>query len=72
MFIPEDLRLDTDGDGIADWGELMAGTRSDDPDSDDDLMLDGDEIMMGRDPLALDGPDDDLDDGPDDGFDLTP
>ena len=35
-------------------------------------MLDGDEIMMGRDPLALDGPDDDLDDGPDDGFDLTP
>jgi hypothetical protein len=69
LFVPDDLRLDSDGDGIADWGEIMAGTNPDDPDSDDDLMLDGDEIMAGRDPLALDDdtPADDgnpLDDGP--------
>ena len=29
----------------------MAGTDADDPDSDDDLMLDGDELFAGTDPL---------------------
>lgn len=63
LVVPDDLRLDTDGDGLADWGEILGGTNPEDPDTDDDLVLDGDELMLGRDPLA---PDDDnpLDDGP--------
>ena len=69
LFVPDDLRLDTDGDGLADWGELLGGTNPSDPDTDDDLVLDGDELMLGRDPLdprrRLSRTDDDpLDDGP--------
>jgi hypothetical protein len=51
---PADLLLDTDGDGISDWGEELAGTNRDDPDTDDDSVLDGDELMFGTDPLSAD------------------
>jgi hypothetical protein len=50
--VPDDLSVDSDGDGISDWGEEMAGTDADDPDSDDDGVLDGDELMAHTDPLA--------------------
>ena len=39
------MHIDTDGDGITDWGEELAGTDAADPDSDDDNVLDGDEIV---------------------------
>ena len=31
LAIPDDLHVDTDGDGITDWGEDLAGDRSDRP-----------------------------------------
>jgi Lysozyme like domain/NlpC/P60 family len=57
MFVPDDMLADTDGDGVADWGEMLSGTNADDPDTDDDGMLDGDELMFGDVPSQ--GPDDD-------------
>ena len=47
LVAPEDLLVDTDGDGLTDWGEELAGTDAADPDSDDDRVLDGDELMFG-------------------------
>jgi cell wall-associated NlpC family hydrolase len=49
---PDDMLLDTDGDGITDWGERLAGTDAHDADSDDDGVLDGDELAAGTDPLT--------------------
>jgi cell wall-associated NlpC family hydrolase len=54
LAIPDELNLDTDGDGITDWGEELAGTDAIDPDSDDDGLLDGDEIAGDTDPLFAD------------------
>jgi cell wall-associated NlpC family hydrolase len=54
LVIPTDLVGDSDGDGVSDWGEELAGTSPDDPDSDDDLSLDGDEFRLGTDPLSPD------------------
>ena len=54
LAVPAELAGDTDGDGLADWGEQLGGTDRADPDSDDDLVLDGDELMAGTDPLAAD------------------
>jgi Lysozyme like domain/NlpC/P60 family len=62
VFVPDDMRSDSDGDGVADWGEILSGTNPDDPDTDDDLMLDGDELMFG-DPTGRDPDDDSFDDG---------
>ena len=54
LAVPDELNIDTDGDGITDWGEELAGTDADDPDSDDDRLLDGDEIAGDTDPLFAD------------------
>jgi cell wall-associated NlpC family hydrolase len=54
LAIPDELHIDTDGDGLTDWGEETAGTDAADPDSDDDLVLDGDELFAGTDPLTAD------------------
>jgi cell wall-associated NlpC family hydrolase len=47
LLIPDSLNIDTDGDGLTDWAEELAGTNPNDPDSDDDGILDGDELMTG-------------------------
>ena len=48
---PDDLTLDSDGDGIADWGEQLAGTDAHNADTDGDGILDGDELAAHTDPL---------------------
>ncbi len=54
LVAPDDMLLDTDGDGITDWGEEMAGTDADNPDTDGDGALDGDELIHDTDPLSAD------------------
>ena len=49
--IPGELLLDSDGDGLGDYGEELAGTDPFDADSDDDAQLDGFEYGAGSDPL---------------------
>ena len=46
--------LDTDGDGLADIDEQIAGTDQTNRDSDDDGLLDGEEADLGTDPLLAD------------------
>jgi cell wall-associated NlpC family hydrolase len=58
LLIPEMLHIDTDGDGLTDWGEELAGTDPNNPDTDGDGVLDGDELMLA--------------DGSDDGVTLPP
>jgi len=55
--------LDSDGDGLDDYTEVALGTDPDDPDSDDDTLLDGEEIYTwDTDPLDADSDDDGLTD----------
>jgi cell wall-associated NlpC family hydrolase len=71
MLIPDELHVDTDGDGLTDWLEELAGTNPENPDTDADGVLDGDQYMFGQkvDPLGAGAPGaDPLDD---DGFDDT-
>jgi hypothetical protein len=49
--VPDDLDVDSDGDGITDWGERLAHTNAHDVDTDDDGVSDGDEFAAGTDPL---------------------
>ena len=49
---PDDLTLDSDGDGISDWGEELAGTDAHNADTDGDGILDGDELVADSDPLT--------------------
>ena len=45
---------DSDGDGLTDWAEKMAGTDRRDVDSNDDGVLDGDDLMLNRSSLSAD------------------
>ncbi|MDZ4860178.1 MAG: PQQ-dependent sugar dehydrogenase [Candidatus Hydrogenedentes bacterium] len=55
---------DTDGDGLSDVEEGTLGTNPNDPDSDNDLLDDGDEVnTYNSDPLDTDSDSDGLDDG---------
>jgi len=49
--------IDSDGDGLKDWEELLWGTDPLNPDTDEDGTPDGEEVRLGRDPLKA-GPDD--------------
>ena len=55
---------DTDGDGLVNNQEIELGTDPENPDSDGDKLLDGDEVIQrGTDPLNPDTDDDGLNDG---------
>jgi hypothetical protein len=49
--LPAEDLVDSDGDGIGDFGEEQAGTDPFDADSDDDSSLDSEELFGGTDPL---------------------
>jgi hypothetical protein len=51
--------VDTDGDGLKDWEEVLIGTDPKNPDTDKDGTKDGEEIRLGRDPKKK-GPNDKL------------
>jgi len=54
---------DSDGDGLSNEDEVTLGTDPDNPDSDNDTLLDGNEIRLyGTDPLNLDSDSDKLND----------
>jgi cell wall-associated NlpC family hydrolase len=55
LAVPDALMIDTDGDGLTDWGEERAGTNPLNPDTDADRILDGDELALGSDPLSPGG-----------------
>lgn len=46
----KDLRIDSDADGLADWEEVLWGTKSDDTDTDNDGTSDSEEIKLNRNP----------------------
>ncbi len=65
---PRDDIIDRDGDGLDNRREVALGTDPFDPDSDDDGLLDGEEVGVGRggrptDPLDADTDDDGIADG---------
>ncbi|MEK6247240.1 MAG: hypothetical protein N2C12_03615, partial [Planctomycetales bacterium] len=63
-MIVVDPAIDTDSDGLSDIREAKYGTNSEDPDSDDDGLLDGEEVFTYlTDPLHPDSDRDDLTDG---------
>ncbi len=58
---------DTDGDGLSDYDEVNTyGTDPNDPDSDDDDLLDGWEVQFGLDPNEADTDEDTIADGDED------
>lgn len=62
--IGADEFVDTDHDMLADWQEAALGTDPENPDSDGDGLLDGDEVMRyGTDPLNADTDGDGVTDG---------
>ena len=61
----DDLPLeDRDGDGLSDPEELLVGSDPNEPDSDDDGLMDGEEVhLYGTDPASWDSDEDLLSDG---------
>jgi len=57
-----DSAVDSDGDGLSDWQEVVYGTDPYDPDTDGDGLSDGDEVERGTDPLDVDTDGDGLSD----------
>lgn len=51
---PSGDTLDTDGDGLFDWEEIIIGSDINNPDTDGDGLLDGEEIIYGTDVLNPD------------------
>jgi len=56
-IVNDTIYADTDGDGLKDWEEILAGTDIKNQDSDEDGTNDKDEIDQNRDPLVA-GPND--------------
>jgi len=54
---PDLQNIDSDGDGLKDWEEILLGTDPRDPDTDGDGTTDGKEASSGRNPLVK-GPND--------------
>lgn len=48
-----DATLDSDGDGVPNWREVLAKTDPNNPDTDGDGMGDGDELAAGADPAVF-------------------
>jgi hypothetical protein len=62
--IGSDEFVDTDADGLSDYEEALLGTDSNDPDSDDDGLTDGEEVdTYSTDPNDADSDDDGFSDG---------
>jgi hypothetical protein len=53
--------LDSDKDGLKDWEEVLWKTDPNNPDTDGDGVLDGEEVKLGRNPV-ISGPNDELSD----------
>jgi len=71
--IGADEYVDTDGDGLSSYEETLLGTNPDDPDSDDDGLDDGDEVLThSTDPNNPDTDDDEMPDGWEVDNDLDP
>jgi len=63
--LEDDSAGDLDSDGLSNLDEYTIGTAANDPDSDDDDILDGEEVILGTDGYITDPNDADTDD---DGF----
>ncbi|MFW2386331.1 MAG: LamG-like jellyroll fold domain-containing protein [Akkermansiaceae bacterium] len=69
---PSDAALDPDDDGLTNLQEFLLGTAINDNDSDDDLLLDGEEVnTYGTNPLLTDTDEDTLDDNAEINIHLT-
>ncbi len=58
-IVNDTVSLDTDGDGLKDWEEVLLGTDVKNQDTDGDGTTDKDEVDQNRDPLVV-GPDDSI------------
>jgi hypothetical protein len=75
--VVDDSLVDSDADGLTDVAEAAAGTDPLDADTDDDGILDGEEVVLGDDgfitnPLAWDSDGDGLSDGQETGVTVAP
>jgi len=61
-----DLNIDSDGDELPDFNEIIIGTDKNNPDTDGDGLKDSDEVRYGYDPLVIDTDDNGITDGDED------